>query len=109
MHAMTCGELFRDAMQSHTDMSPEQIRVFAAGYVTGQAEKIYLGACAAAMFRPSPEHYDMLAVRAALEQPWRGRLFSIRRHWVRGLCRHQARPALRRCGTQTLILPSGCT
>jgi hypothetical protein len=60
MAKVTCGPLFQEALNTHTDMSPEQIRVFAAGFVTGQAEKIYLGACAAAMFRPSPEHMVML-------------------------------------------------
>ncbi|MEK7561025.1 MAG: hypothetical protein AAB539_03665 [Patescibacteria group bacterium] len=55
----TCGVLFRDALQQFTFMDPETIPVFAAGFVTGQAEKVYIGACKAAMFRPSEEYRDM--------------------------------------------------
>lgn len=33
-----------------------EYRAFACGYVAGQAEKIYLGVCGAAMFRPGREH-----------------------------------------------------
>ena len=34
-------------------------RAFLEGWVFGQAEKVYLGACRAAMFRPSPERFDL--------------------------------------------------
>lgn len=39
---------------------PERIRLFAAGFTAGQAEKIHLGVCHGAMFRPAPEHRDLL-------------------------------------------------
>ena len=55
----TCGVLFLNALAQYTFMDPETIPVFAAGFVTGQAEKVYLGACRAAMFRPSPEYHEM--------------------------------------------------
>ncbi len=32
--------------------------VFACGFAAGQAEKVYLGACKAAMFRPSSESFE---------------------------------------------------
>lgn len=33
---------------------PDKIRLFAAGFISGQAEKVY-GACRGVMFRPSPD------------------------------------------------------
>ena len=54
----TCGPLYRDGLGEFTDMDPDLILVFAAGFASGQAEKIYLGACQAAMFRPSEERWD---------------------------------------------------
>jgi hypothetical protein len=60
MTKTTCGPLYKQALEAFTDRSPKQIRLFAAGFVVGQAEKIYLGACRAAMFRPSKEYQEML-------------------------------------------------
>jgi len=58
----TCGPMYRDSLTEFTDMDPDLIPVFAAGFVTGQAEKIYLGVCEAAMFRPSEKWWDTVMV-----------------------------------------------
>lgn len=60
MNAMTCGPLYKAGLESFTGMAPDKIRAFAAGFVSGQAEKVYLGACRAAMFRPSAENAPWL-------------------------------------------------
>lgn len=49
----TCGPLFSDCLCAFTDLTHNQVETFAAGHLSGQAEKIYLGACLAAMVRPS--------------------------------------------------------
>lgn len=51
----TCGPLFADSLSAFTDMSDKEVRPFLAGHLTGLVEKVYLGACPAAMVRPSPE------------------------------------------------------
>lgn len=51
----TCGEFYLDALTKHTGGDERLVEAFAAGFVNGQAEKVYLGACPAAMFRPSPD------------------------------------------------------
>ena len=56
----TCGPIYKEGLDRYTDGDPEKIRIFAAGFCSGQAEKVYLGACMAAMFRPSPEKRAML-------------------------------------------------
>jgi hypothetical protein len=56
--ASTCGPLYLDGLTSFTGMDADKIPIFAAGFVSGQAEKIYLGACRAAMFRPSEEWHS---------------------------------------------------
>ena len=56
----TCGPLYKDGLENFTKMEPSLVRVYAAGFVSGQAEKVYLGACQAAMFRPSEENFEML-------------------------------------------------
>lgn len=48
----TCGELYLDSINTHGYGQPGD-RAFAAGFMCGQAEKVLLGACKAAMFRPS--------------------------------------------------------
>ena len=40
---------------SHTEEAAE---AFAVGFAAGQAEKVYLGACKAAMFRPAAENLE---------------------------------------------------
>lgn len=66
----TCGPLFAEALRLFTGLDSdrgmadeERVRLFAVGFMTGQAEKIYLGACTAAMFRASPE-YRLFALAA---------------------------------------------
>lgn len=54
----SCGPLYKASLQEFTDMSWEETLLFAAGFISGQAEKVYLGACDAAMFRPSSEMLD---------------------------------------------------
>ena len=56
----TCGPLYQKQLDYYAKGDPFLMRAFAAGFVTGEAEKIYLGACAAAMFRPSKQHLDTL-------------------------------------------------
>lgn len=56
----TCGPLFAEALAQWAGSEPEKIFLFAAGHVHGQAEKVYLGACAGAMFRPAPEYREQL-------------------------------------------------
>lgn len=63
--SQTCGPLYKEGLESFTGMDRDKIAVFAAGFVSGQAEKIYLGACQAAMFRPAPENYHMVFEIAA--------------------------------------------
>lgn len=52
--------MYKNAIESFCGDDPDKIRLFAAGFVNGQSEKVYLGACQAAMFRPSHDRRDML-------------------------------------------------
>lgn len=54
----TCGVLFKEVVSKWAGAGFEKTLLFSAGHVCGQAEKVYLGACMGAMFRPSPEFYD---------------------------------------------------
>lgn len=54
---VTCGVLYKDGLEQYCRTRAEE-DLFAAGFVSGQAEKVYLGACLAAMFRPSPERRE---------------------------------------------------
>lgn len=40
--------------------TPELLEAFAAGFISGQAEKVFSGVCGAACFRPSEEHSQMV-------------------------------------------------
>jgi hypothetical protein len=51
------GDVVRELRKIY-GTTPEAAKSFAYGFCAGQAEKVYLGACQAAMFRPSPEHLD---------------------------------------------------
>ena len=53
----TCGPLFLSALELFTNTTSEQVRIFSAGHITGQCEKVYLGACKACMIRPSETYY----------------------------------------------------
>jgi hypothetical protein len=55
----TCGPFYKAALEKYAK-TPEEMHIFAAGFVSGQAEKVYLGACRAAMFRPSQDRHAML-------------------------------------------------
>lgn len=52
----TCGPLFLRCLETFTSKTDDKVCVFSAGHMTGQAEKIYLGACSALMVRPSPQY-----------------------------------------------------
>ncbi len=56
----TCGELYLDVLKRFTDMDPAKIELFVPGWVAGQVEMVYSGACAAAMFRPSKEYWGLV-------------------------------------------------
>ena len=56
--SQTCGPLYCESLEEFTGMDPKLIPVFASGFISGQAEKIYLGAAGAAMFRPSAEWFN---------------------------------------------------
>ncbi len=56
----TCMPMYREAFLKYGGGVRRKERAFAAGFVTGQAEKIYLGACDAAMFRPNKEDVNWL-------------------------------------------------
>lgn len=60
-----CLPIYLEALEQYTGGDLEKIRLFAAGFVHGQAEKVYLGACYAAMFRPGPEHWELVFDLAA--------------------------------------------
>ena len=67
----TCGPLFLKCIESFVlpsdrVSSRDSLKIFSAGHMVGQAEKIYLGVCSAAMFRPSPE-YRNWAIEAAIK------------------------------------------
>lgn len=65
----TCGPLFLRCVEFFTQATDDKVCLFAAGHMTGQAEKIYLGACPAMMCRPSPEYGAwMLTVAAKLSE-----------------------------------------
>lgn len=47
----------RDEFSHNEDLA----EAFACGFAAGQAEKVYLGACPAAMFRPGLDNFDWYA------------------------------------------------
>lgn len=56
----TCGPMYKETLEKYAGNDPALIRVFASGWIGGQAEKVYLGACRAAMFRPSQDRRGMI-------------------------------------------------
>lgn len=56
----SCGYYYKQALAAYTGGNASYTRQFAAGFVFGQAEKVFLGACQGAIFRPSFEWHDML-------------------------------------------------
>ena len=70
MSPVSCGPLYRSIRNQFTDDDPEKNRAFAVGMVTGNAEKVYLGACKACMFRPGSSAglaFLLFAVHAVCE------------------------------------------
>lgn len=59
----TCGQLYLEGLAEH-GFGKSGSRAFAIGFMSGQAEKVYLGVCPAAMFHPSPERFDWMFVAA---------------------------------------------
>ena len=80
-----------------TDGSPERILLAGTFFTAGQAEKVYSGACPAAMARPSPEYYD--AVCASMQRiaelyalkvvtlPYLGEIWICRKEYVDAISR----------------------
>jgi hypothetical protein len=60
MPPTTCGPIYAEELSYYTGGDDALVRVYAAGFVHGQAEKVYLGACRAAMFRPSEKWRSMM-------------------------------------------------
>ncbi len=50
---IACGEIYRRLREQ---LESAKLDSFGAGFMAGQAEKVYLGACKAAMFRIQPEN-----------------------------------------------------
>lgn len=61
MSKPTCGVLYLEGLEQFAGETAESFLAWTAGFVSGQAEKVYLGACKAAMFRPSDEHFEMVS------------------------------------------------
>lgn len=60
MDKETCRPKYQRQLDFYCKNNRDAIRLFAAGFITGQMEKVYLGACGAAMFRPKDEDYEMV-------------------------------------------------
>lgn len=59
MTKKTCGVYYKEGLD-HYNTSVDAKIAFTSGFVSGQAEKVFLGACRAAMFRPSEKNHPML-------------------------------------------------
>lgn len=87
----TCGVLCMESINEFCKTEAER-KAFAVGHVHGQAEKVYLGACAAAMFRPQPDQFEWLlnavqrvAARYSLDVetlPYEGDWSGRREIWI---------------------------
>ena len=53
----SCGVYYREAFLKYGHNEATR-RAFAAGFVHGQAEKVFSGVCCGAMFRPSLQFRD---------------------------------------------------
>lgn len=51
----SCGDIFRAVL---AEVKPDDLDSFSLGIIFGQAEKVYLGACPAAMFKPAAEDFE---------------------------------------------------
>jgi hypothetical protein len=61
----TCGELMQSFRQKYNN-SEDEYMAFQAGFMLGQAEKVYLGACQACMFRPSQKYFQAVLKLAGM-------------------------------------------
>lgn len=59
----TCGPLYKRALEHFCGSNQDDRRAFAIGFMMGQAEKVYLGVCPAAMFRPSADKKVAMLMR----------------------------------------------
>jgi len=56
-----CMAYYVDAVKEFASFDdPALLRAFAGGFISGQAEKVFLRACYAAMFRPASEHHALV-------------------------------------------------
>jgi len=55
---VACGVLYQQNLDKFVAGSKERFSAFTAGYICGQAEKVHLGTCSAAMFRVGEEHWQ---------------------------------------------------
>lgn len=57
MSEKVCGDIFYEGFRKYLGDNPtvEQVKLWHAGFATGQAEKIHLGACHGCMFRIGPQ------------------------------------------------------
>lgn len=55
-----CGVLYLDFLRAYCGTDEVKQKAFAAGFIVGQCEKVYIGACKAAMFRPSESAFHWL-------------------------------------------------
>lgn len=56
--SVTCGVLYAKQLFRYCGTDPGKVRLFSIGMAVGQAEKVYLGACLGAMFRPAAESFS---------------------------------------------------
>ena len=63
MNERTCGPMFMEALEAAKKATTDPLELFSWGHLTGQAEKVYLGACYAAMFRPGTTERDRFVER----------------------------------------------
>lgn len=64
---VTCGVLYLRGFQTETNRaSGNEFRLFDAGFIYGQAEKIYIGACHAAMYCPAKDNFP--GIREVVER-----------------------------------------
>ena len=88
----TCGSYYLEAA-SHWTSTEEEYAAYVAGFVMGQAEKVFLGACRAAMFRPADNWREMLGAR--IDYVWD--LYGLASKDVDGeiwICRRENVPAV---------------
>lgn len=56
----TCGVLYKEGLDSFCGTDDVKSVAFMQGFISGEAEKTFLGSCQACMFRPSSDKFEML-------------------------------------------------